>query len=145
MSISGSGSDISIGNSSANNFEYNATSTKFTTNNFVCENILLESQSSDISLLNADFRNINATLGTSNFTVSTKYDRTSYFRKIQINEGVITENETEIGQKDESAEESFGKLPGNMTLTVESGSINITFGVEILPPVVTEETQTPAA
>ncbi|MBQ5602469.1 MAG: hypothetical protein IIU77_06585, partial [Clostridia bacterium] len=88
---------------------------------------------------------ITATLGTSNLVMSTKYDRTSYFRKIQINEGVITENETEIGQKDESAEESFGKLPGNMTVTVESGSINITFGVEILPPVPTEDTQTPAA
>ena len=145
MSISGSGSDISIGNSSANNFEYNATGTKLIANNFVCENILLESSASDISLLNADFRNITAALGTSNLTLSTKYDRTSYFRKIQINEGVITENETEIGQKDESAEESFGLLPGNMTLTVESGSINITFGVEILPPVITEDTQTPAA
>lgn len=145
MSVSGSGSDISIGNSSANNFEYSATSTKFIANNFACENILLESQASDISLLNADFRNLNATLGTSNLIISTKYDRTSYFRKIQINEGVITENETEIGQKDESAEESFGKLPGNMALTVESGSINITFGVEILPPLVTEDTQTPAA
>lgn len=145
MSVYGSGSDISIGNSSANNFEYSAKDTKFITNNFVSENILLESQASDISLLNTEFRNITATLGTSNLVVSTKYDRTSYFRKIQINEGVITENETEIGQKDESAEETLGTLPGNMTLTVESGSINITFGVEILPPPVTEEgAQTPA-
>jgi len=145
MSVSGSGSEITIGNASATNFEYTAKNTKFIANNFISENLVLESEASDISLLNTDFRNITATLGTSNLIMSTKYDRTSYFRKIQINEGAITENETEIGQKDESAEELLGTLPGNMTIEVESGSINITFGVEILPPVVTEDTQTPAA
>ncbi len=145
MSVSGSGSEISVGNSSANTFEYSASNTKFITNNFISENIVLETQASDISLLNTDFRTINATLGTSNLTVSTKYDRTSYFRKIQITEGAIIENETEIGQKDESAEELLGTLPGTMTITVESGSINLTFGVEILPPVVEEGTEVPAA
>ena len=145
MSVSGSGSEISVGNSSANIFEYSAKETKFITNNFVSENIVLDTESSEISLLNTDFRNIEAELGTSNLIMSTKYDRTSYFRKIQITEGVITENETEIGQKDESAEETLGTLPGTMTITVESGSINITFGVEILPPVAEEAPENPAA
>jgi hypothetical protein len=106
---------------------------------------VLDTESSEISLLNTDFRNIEAELGTSNLIMSTKYDRTSYFRKIQITEGVITENETEIGQKDESAEETLGTLPGNMTIAVESGSINITFGVEILPPVAEEAPENHAA
>ena len=83
MSVSGSGSEISIGNSSATNFEYSAKGTTFITNNFVTENLTLETESSEISLLNTDFRNITATLGESNLIISTKYrdNRGRYNRK----------------------------------------------------------------
>ena len=146
MTIGGSKSEISLGNADVTSFEYLAKDTTFTSNNVLAENLTIDTKSSDISLLNTEFRVFNTTLEKGNLTLSTRYDVSSYFRKIEIAEGEILRNDTPIGQKDNSPEELFGKLPGNMTVSVGSGSLSMTFGSDILPPEAVEDpTATPAA
>ena len=134
LSVAGSGSTISLGNASVTSFEYSASDTVFTASGIVSENLTVDSTASDISLLNCDSRSIVAELDSGKLVFSTKYDRASYFRKINITEGVLLENGLEIGQKDESPAELLETSAGTMTVTVGAGSIDITFGSEILPP-----------
>lgn len=146
MTVGGSKSEIILGNADVTSFEYLAKDTDFTSNNVIAENLTIDTKSSNISLLNTEFRVFNTTLENGNLTLSTRYDISSYFRKIEIVEGEILRNDTPIGQKDNSPEELFGKLPGNITVSVGSGSISMTFGSDILPPEVVEDpTATPTA
>ncbi len=145
MSISGSNSEISLANSSFTNLEYTAKDTTLITSTVRAENIVLDSEASTISLMSTDFRNMDAVLGTSEFSMSTKYDRTSFYRKIEISEGVIIENLTDIGQKDESPEYLAGTTSGHMNISVKSGSISIIFGTEILAPILPENPSQPTA
>ena len=134
LTIAGTGSEITLGDATLQSFEYIATATTFTANGVTAENLTVDTASSDVSLLNSDFRNIGVDLEEGSFALSTKYDRSCYFRKIAITEGEIIENLISIGQKDESAEELFGKLAGSIAIEVKAGGIDITFGSEILEP-----------
>lgn len=148
LTVSGSASDITLGNTTVANFEYSATDTSFISNNFVSENIAIDTALSNISLLNTDFRTLSATIDSGNFAISTKYDRLSYQRKIEISEGEIVVNGISIGQKDESANTTTELLPGSLSVTVTAGSIDMTFGSEALPALPSEEEgaeETPAA
>lgn len=143
MTIAGSNSEITLGNTTLQSFEYLAKATTFTASGVVAENLTVDTASSDISLHNSDFRNVGVDLEGGSFTLSTKYDRTNYFRKILITEGEILENSISVGQKDESSEDLSGKLPGNMSIEVKAGGIDITFGSEILEPLEENAPETP--
>ncbi len=139
MTLGGSKAKISVANVNVTSFEYLATDTNFTSHNVITENLIVDTKSSNISLLNTEFRNLTTTLESGDFVLSTKYDVSSYFRNIEIQEGEILRNDTPIGQKDVSPEELFDTLPGNISVSVGSGKISMTFGTEILPPKVTDE------
>ncbi len=144
MTVSGDSSEISLGNARVTSFEYLATNTSFTASGIVAENLTVDTKSSDVSLLNSDFRNISTNLETGDFVLSTKYDDSSYFRKIAITEGVITLEGTEIGQNYNSPEGEIAETkPGSMTITVNKGKIDLTFGSEVIPPIDTETPEAP--
>ncbi len=142
MIISGSNSNITLGNTKVTSLEYSASATNFNVNGLTSENATIDTKSSNISLLNSDFRNMTVTLESGDFLLSTKYDRLSYFRKIAITEGEILLNGNPIGQKDESAEELLESSLGTMTITVNSGKIDLAFGTEVLPPIEDQSTET---
>ncbi len=140
LTVAGSGSEITLGDATLQSFEYVATETSFTASGVTAENLTVDTASSNISLLNSDFRNMGVEIENGSFAISTKYDRSCYFRKIVITEGEIIENTVPVGQKDESPEELFGKCAGTMSIEVKAGGIDITFGSEILEPL-EDETQ----
>lgn len=143
LTVSGSNAEITLGDATLQSFEYLAKTTTFTASGVVAENLTVDTESSDVSLHNSDFRNIGVDLKEGSFTLSTKYDRVNYFRKIVITEGEIIENSIAVGQKDESAEELSGKLAGNMSIEVKVGGIDITFGSETLEPLPEDTPATP--
>ena len=143
MTIAGSNSEITLGNSNVTSFEYFATATNFTASGVIAENVTVDTKSSNVSLLSTEFRNMSVTLETGDLVLSTKYDRLSYFRKIAITEGEILLSGNSIGQKDESAEELLESAPGTMTVTVNAGKIDLTFGSEALPELKEENPSAP--
>jgi len=134
LTLAGSGGEITLGDATLTSFEYLSSAAKFTASGVVAENLTVDTDSSDVSLHNSDFRNVSVDLAEGSLILSTKYDRSNYFRKIEITEGEIIQNGEPIGQKDVSAEELADKLPGNMSIKVKVGGVDITFGSEILEP-----------
>ncbi len=145
MTISGNNSEITLGNANVTSFEYLATNTSFTASGVVAEHLNVDTKSSDISLLNSDFRNISTNLESGDFVLSTKYDDSSYFRKITITEGEVKLDGMTIGQSYNSPEgETAETKPGTMTITVKTGKIDLTFGGELIPSLEPETPETPA-